>query len=233
MEIAPPVIVGLARGISASDGIALANMGGMSSQVMWKQAWSPAAESTLAQALASQRCSIRELSSQQWDAKAASIGGVRDYMTSYLAPASAEWSSAMLHLNSLVGEPLAFELSRLIARPAIVFLEYDQAAWGYCLFEGGSLLDRFWNIPDAVETPPEECAGKIDIVSRVFGVPADSIAPYIHHVTEFDVKAFDGDEFTLGDHWVRVDFMRRLGLVYPNPGRVAGGRHVKIEESRR
>src|SRR6266568_1357907 len=105
-------------------------MGGMSSQVIWKQAWSPTAESTLAQALASQRCSIRELASQQWDAKTASIGGVRDHMTSHLAPASADWSSAMLHLNTLVGEPLAAELSRLIGAPAIVFLEYDQAAWG-------------------------------------------------------------------------------------------------------
>jgi hypothetical protein len=208
-------------------------MGGMSCQVIWKQAWNPAAESTLAQALATQRCSIRELSSQIWDAKTSSIGGVRDHMTSYLAPASAEWSSAMLHLNSLIGEPLTTELSRLITGPAMLFLEYDQATWGYCLFEDGTLLDRFWSVPDAVETSPEECAGNVTIVSRVFGVPIDSIAPYICHDPDYDTKAFGDDEFTLGDHWVRVDFMRRLGLTYPNPGQVAGGRHVKIEEPRR
>jgi hypothetical protein len=138
----------------------------------------------------------------------------------------------MLHLNTLVGEPLAAELSRLVAGPAIVFLEYDQAAWGYCLFERGTLLDRFWSIPDAVETPPEECAGSVDVVSRVFGVAADAVAPYIRHVTDFDAKAFDDDQFTLGDHWVRVDFMRRLGLAYPSPGQVPGGRHVQIEEPR-
>ena len=111
----------------------------------------------------------------------------------------------MLHLNTLIGEPVASELSRLVAAPAIVFLEYDQAAWGYCLFEGGALLDRFWSIPDAVETPPDACAGSVPVVSRVFGVAADSIFPYIRHVTDYDAKAFDGDEFTLGDHWVRVD----------------------------
>jgi hypothetical protein len=205
----------------------------MSSQVIWKQAWSPAAESTLAQALTSLHCSIRELSSQQWDPKTHSIGGVRDHMTSYLAPASDEWSSAMLHLNTLVGEPLAAELSRLIVGPAIVFLEYDQAAWGYSLFERGTLVDRFWSIPDAVEMSPEECAGSADVVSRVFGVRAESLAPYIRHVTDSDAKAFDDDEFALGDHWVRVDFMRRLGLAYPNPGKVAGGRRVKIEEAKR
>ena len=139
----------------------------------------------------------------------------------------------MLHLNSLLGEQLASELSRLIAGPAIVFLEYDQAAWGYSLFDRGSLLDRFWSIPDVVETPPQECAGSVPVVSHVFCVAAESVAPYICHVTDFDAKAFDEDQFKLGDHWVRVDFMRRLGLAYPSPGQVAGGRHVKIEESRR
>ena len=139
----------------------------------------------------------------------------------------------MLHLNSLVGEPLAAELSRLIAGPAIVFLEYDQATWGYCLFDSGTLQDRFWSMPDAVETPPEECAGSVEVVSCAFGVSADSVVPYLQHVTDFDAKAFADDEFTLGDHWVRVDFMRRLGLAYPNPGKVPGGRYVKIEEARR
>src|SRR5690606_6705757 len=70
-------------------------MGGMSSQIVWKQVWSLDAESVLRQALVSQHCSVRELSSQQWDASTATIGGIRDYMTSYLAPASGSWSSLM------------------------------------------------------------------------------------------------------------------------------------------
>ena len=138
----------------------------------------------------------------------------------------------MLHLGSLLGEPLAAELSRLTGGPAIAMLEYDQDTWGYCLFDSGTLLDRFWSVPEAVDTAPEECAGSAEAVYSVFGVPPESVALYIRHVSEADygLKAFDDDEFTLGDHWVRVDFMRRLGLSYPAPGRTAGGRHVKIDE---
>lgn len=210
-------------------------MGGMSSQILWKQTWSADAESVLRQALTSQKCSVRELSSQQWDASTATIGGIRDHMTSYLAPASASWSSVMLHLNSLVAEPVAAELSRLTGGSAIAVLEYDQATWGYTLFESGEMRDRFWSLPEAVETPPDECAGCVDAVARAFGVPAESITPYIRHVKEsdYDTKAFADDEFTLGDHWVRVDFMRRLGIPYPNPGQVTGGRYVQIQEARR
>jgi hypothetical protein len=210
-------------------------MGGMSSQIIWKQTWNPAVEAILRQALTSQRCTLRELPSQEWDASTATIGGIRDYKTSYLAAASDSWSSVMLHLNTLVAEPVAAELSRLTNGPAIALLEYDQAAWGYCLFESGKLLDRFWSLPDVVETPAEECFGSVPTVARVFGIPAESIAPYIRHVTEDDyqIKAFEDDEFALGDHWVRVDFMRRLGIPYPNPGQVAGGRFVQIEEGRR
>ncbi len=121
----------------------------------------------------------------------------------------------MLHLNSLVAEPAAAELSRLIRGPVMAILEYDQAAWGYSVFENGELRDRFWSVPDAVETPPDECAGNVGAVAQVFGVRTESITPYIRHVTEkdYDRKAFDDDEFTLGDHWVRVDFMRG-GLVF-------------------
>ena len=36
----------------------------------------------------------------------------------------------MLHLNSLLGEPIAGELSRLTGGPAIVLLEYDQGHLG-------------------------------------------------------------------------------------------------------
>jgi hypothetical protein len=204
----------------------------MSTQVLWKQPWSAEAERTLLQALAPCGCSMSELSSQHWDSKTSSIGGVRANHATYLAPASDTWSSAMLHLGSFLGEPLAAELSRLTGGPAIVLLEYDQDAWGYALFDGGALVDRFWSVPAAVDTAPEECMGNAEAVYSVFGVSPESVAPYIRHITEAEhgVKAFDDDEFTLGDHWVRVDFLRRLGLSYPAPGDTAGGRYVAIAE---
>jgi hypothetical protein len=114
-------------------------------------------------------------------------------------------------------------------------LEYDQDTWGYCLFDVGTFLDRFWSDPGAVDTPPEECTGDAEVANSVLGVPSESVAPYIRHVTEDEVelKAFDDDEFPLGDHWVRVDFMRRLGLNYPLPGRAAGGRRVRLWSDKR
>ncbi len=206
----------------------------MTSQVLWKQPWDSEAEATFIKALASIHCKLKELSSQQWDSKTATIGGIRDIETSYLAPASEGWSSALLHLNSLVAEPLASELSRITAGPAIVVLEYDQDAWGYSLFGNGKPLDQFWNSPEAVGEPAEDCVGNIAVLTSTFGVASDSIVPYLRHITEADQgkKAFADDEFTLGNHWVRVDFMRRLGLKYPSPGEAISGRYVKIDEPR-
>jgi hypothetical protein len=209
------------------------SMGGLSSQVMWKQAWNPNAKSTLSQALGRLQSSMHELISQRWDPKTGSIGDIRDFKASYLAPASAEWSSVMLHLDSLMAEPLAAELSRAIGGPAIAFLEYDQAAWGYYLFNSGKMLDRFWNIPEVVEVPSSEFTADVETVSRVFGARPESLAPYLQHVTDSAGKAFGDDEFALGDHWVRVDFMHRLGLQYPSPGQVTGGQYVRIDESKR
>jgi hypothetical protein len=84
-------------------------MGGMSSQVIWRQPHDAAAESALRRAVAT------------------------------------------LHLNALIGEQLAAELSKLTSAPSIVFSEYDQATWGYVLFLGGAVSDRFWSVPEIVE----------------------------------------------------------------------------------
>jgi hypothetical protein len=176
---------------------------------------------------------MRELPSQQWDASTGSIGGVRDYQCSYLAPAAAEWSSVLLHLNALIGEQLAAELSKLTSAPSIVFSEYDQAAWGYVLFLRGAVSDRFWSVPEIVEEDAAAVRGTPSALSGVFGVPESGVAPYLQHLSS-DVpetsKAFADDECALSDHWVRVDLMRRLGLQYPAPGETAGGRHIQIVE---
>lgn len=208
-------------------------MGGMSCQVVWSQPWDGKAESVLRNALSSIGCALRELPSQQWDPDTATIGGIRDYQTSYVAPASGTWSSVMLHLDSLCAEPLASELSR-VAGNAIVFMEYDQATWGYCILEKGSPRDRFWSVPETVDADPSECKGDVAVICALFDVSSESVAPYLRHpdaAVGFDSKAFEDDEFDLRDHWVRCDFMRRLGLTYPGPGRTDGGRHVHIVES--
>jgi hypothetical protein len=204
----------------------------MSSQVMWRQPWGAEAEAKLRQALGVLNCRLEELASHYWDAKSSTVGGVRDTDATYVAPAAPDWSSAMLPLNTLIGERLAAELSRAILGPAIVFLEYDQATWGYLLFDRGSLIDRFWSDPDVVEEDPQQCTGDVEVVSRTFGVGSESVAPYLRHITGpgEGPKVFPDDEFSLDDHWVRCDFMRRLGLDYPEPGKCEGGRYVRIAE---
>ena len=209
-------------------------MGGMSSHIMWRQRYDTAADITLMQALAALQWEVRELPSQQWDARTASIGGFRDYACSYVSPAASEWSSVLLHLNATIGAQLAAELSRLLSAPSIVFSEYDQAAWGYTLFVDGTESDDFWSLPEIVEVDPDTVRGNPSLVSRILNVPESSIAPYLQRFSSDlseDPKVFPDDEFSLGDHWVRVDFMRRLGLKYPTPGETAGGRHILIVDS--
>jgi hypothetical protein len=189
---------------------------------------------TLVQALAALEQEVRELPSQQWDASTASIGGVRDYKCSYISPAAREWSSLLMHLDAPIGARLAAELSRLLSAPSIVFSEYDQTAWGYTLFVDGVEADGFWSVPELVELDPDTVRGNPSLVSRILSVPESRIAPYLQQFSAEppeDSKVFPDDQFSLGDHWVRVDFMRRLGLQYPTPGATAGGRHILIVDS--
>ena len=209
-------------------------MGGMSSHIMWRQRYDTAADMTLIQALAALQWEIRELPSQQWDARTASIGGVRDCECSYVSPAASEWSSVLLPLDALIGERLAAELSRLLSAPSIVFSEYDQTAWGYTLFVDGAESDSFWSIPELVEVDPVTARGNPALLSRILSVPESSITPYLQQFSSEPPeipKVFPDDEFSLGDHWVRVDFMRRLGLQYPTPGETPGGRYILFVDS--
>jgi hypothetical protein len=203
----------------------------MSSHVVWRQRYDTAADIALTQALATLQCEVRELPSQQWDARTSSIGGVRDSQCSYLSPAAPEWSSVLLHLNALIGERLAAELSRLTSAPSIVLSEDDQTTWGYALFLDGAESDSFWSVPEIVGVDGDAVRGTPSLVSQVFGVPESTVAPYLQHLSAEPPdtpKVFPDDEFALSDHWVRVDFMRRLGLQYPAPGETAGGRHIQI-----
>lgn len=199
-----------------------------SSQVCWRSD-NPA---LLKQALDALGSSIEELPSPKWDPATATIAGIRDYQLALLAPAGDGWQSLLLHLNSLLGDPLAKYLSTQVIVPVIVFHEYDQAAWGFSVFEQGERIGLFWNAPEIMEKLPESCEISADFLAGKFGVKVSAITPYLQHVhtIEVDKKAFTEDEFTLYDHWVRVDFMRRLGIHYPIPGS-KGSRYIFISES--
>jgi len=200
-----------------------------SSHISWKSA---EPERTLHNALKSLRCRILELDSQSWESGNSTIAGIRDVDLCNLAPNPDGWSFLMLHLYSQLGERLSKEMSKSTLTPAIVFHEYDQDAWGFVIFEKGKQVGRFWNRPEVVEEESQNCTIQPELVAKSFGVPVESVSRYLRNLdadADDENRAFDDDEYRLGNHWVRCDFMRRLGLRYVSPGE-PGSRHLLIKE---
>ncbi len=199
------------------------------SQLFWK---STDPEAALRAALAKANARLQELPSQQWDPNTATIGGIRDYQLCSLAPDPNGWSSLLLHLNSELHRQLGPALHTDTCSPVIAFYEYDQIAWGFAVFGEGQAVDWFCNRPEVADHDPTYCTVDPYYIADLFGVDAETVAPYLKHLdpnADEPGKAFADDAFSLGDHWVRCDFMRRLGLRYPNPGE-PGTRHVYIKE---
>jgi hypothetical protein len=176
---------------------------------------------------------VTDLSDQRWDSATATVGGVRDHLLCYLAPCGDNWFGAILAsgragtLGVIDAGSVACELSRRGGGPAIV-VSVVQDDWGYEAYANGKCIDQFWNRPP---DPPglRPSPGSVAVMAAAFGVPAEAIAPYIRQIgwDEEPGRAFPDDEFALTDHWVHVDFLRRLGIRYPSP--TAGvGRYVHV-----
>jgi hypothetical protein len=163
----------------------------------------------------------RDLDSQTWDSETSTIGGIRDYKLSWITVDSNSWTSLMLHLNSTLIDKISQQLSNLTDSPVIAFLEYDQDAWGYCLYQNGQLIDNFWNSHLTVDFPIDKCTADIDLISSKFQVDKELIKPYLIDIANKEDlgKVNENDEFDLDNHWVRVDFMEKLGLYYPESGK--------------
>lgn len=201
-------------------------MGGTSSSVVWRQPWGKLAEASLGKALANLRLKLSELASQQWDPATSTIGGVRDHQCSFAGAAGPSWSFLLLHLNAEFYESLALALSATQPEPVLVFSEYDQAAWGYCMCHAGLKLDTFWSEPEYLDVDPATCVGNSVLLGATLGVDPSSIAGYLVRPVEGQ-RAHTDDTYTLDDHWVRIDFMRRLGILYPDLT-PQNGRHLQV-----
>ena len=149
------------------------------------------------------------------------IGGIRDYKLSRITVDSNSWTSLMLHLNSSLIDIISQRLSKLTDSPVIVFLEYDQDAWGYCLYQKGQLIDNFWNNHLTVDLQIDKCTADIDLISNKFQVDKELIKLYLIDIANKEDlgKVNENDEFELDNHWVRTDFMEKLGLHYPESGK--------------
>lgn len=191
-----------------------------SAMIFWR-AKSTNPEDELKKVLSDLSIEYRDLNSQTWIPETATIGGIRDYKLSQIKVDSNSWASLLLHLNSLLIDKLSQGLSEITGSPVIAFLEYDQSAWGYCLYQDGRLIDNFWNNHLAVNLGPNKCTADIDLISEKFQVDKEKIKPYLIDIANKKNlgKAYESDEFDLENHWVRADFMEKLGLHYPESGK--------------
>lgn len=191
-----------------------------STMIFWKSN-SSSAEKDLKVILSDLLIDYKDLDSQTWNSEASTIGGIRDYKLSRITVDSNSWTSLMLHLNSSLIDKISQRLSKKTNSPVIAFLEYDQDAWGYCLFQNGHLIDNFWNNHLTVDLEINKCTADIDLISEKFQVDKELLKPYLIDIADRDDlgKAYESDEFDLENHWVRADFMEKLGLNYPESGK--------------
>jgi hypothetical protein len=200
--------------------------------VFWKQPWGSPSATVLHQAVTSLGFTIKELSSQEW--VAGKVAGIRDDLLSYFARAGDEWVALFppRHFpghKSLDADWLASTITKLQLNPVFLFVEVEQSGWGFELRQQAKGIALFWNrMEDNGELPQPEC--DISWVASVLQVPVPAIALYLQPIGwgEHPGKAFPDDEYDLDNHWVRVDFMRRVGIHYPSPGQ-GTGRYLLID----
>jgi hypothetical protein len=192
----------------------------ISTQICWKQPWGSDALALLRVTGMSLGLVVKELASQEWNPATATIDGIRDVDLSYIGAAGDAWTFFHLPLDAKFSDVFAVNLSTTQANPIIEFHEYYDTCWGYRLIKKGIAIDYFVNEPFVLEEEPSRCFGSADMIARVFKVPQRLVAPYIRHLAvdeDLSMKAHPDDEYPLSNHWVRVDFMRRLGIRYLDP----------------
>lgn len=114
-------------------------------------------------------------------------------------------------------------LSKRLGNPVFSFHIHDGDLWMFYLYVDGEEVTGFNPIPDYWgDISPKEAAllgGNADLVAKyVPGVGASSIERYF---VRWDLdaaeraKAYPDDEYETCSEWQLVDFMKKLGLVYP------------------
>lgn len=131
--------------------------------------------------------------------------------------------SVLLNDDCVGFEDLASVLSKETGRPVMMLYIYDGDFWGYFLLENGEIKDTFNPMPDYFEEIPEEekesMKGNAALLAEYFHVDAASVEKYLVFWTEDMLekegqKAYEEDEFEVGEDWQMADFMRSLGYPY-------------------
>ena len=124
-------------------------------------------------------------------------------------------------------DEVSAKLSVDLKKPVFSFHIHDGDLWMFVLFVNGEEAVKFNPIPFYwEELEPEERAkwlpSAADVARFVPNVHAEQLAPYLVEWPEDGLpgKAHPDDEYEYID-WQVVDFMRRLGFRYPDPGQGA------------
>ncbi len=200
-------------------------------QVFWRRPWTAETTVRLHLALHSLGFRLAELSHQNLDLVGGTVGGVPLVECAFAAPAGQDWSCLHLPPGAPFGGGLAQALVRLTGQPALSLSEYDQVAWGFSLHSADTPAQDFLSLPtllDGVSLPPRADAS---LIARVLAVPKERVIPYLQlqsldHVSL--ARAFPDDDFSLGDPWVRVDFLRAVGITFPIPANCPEGRFSRL-----
>ena len=115
------------------------------------------------------------------------------------------------------------DLSLKLAKPVFSLHIHDGDLWMFLLFKDGKEIGRFNPIPEYWDelSPEEKETWKGDatlIANLVPGVSKDAIEKYF---IEWDLedenppKAYPDDEYTIGNCWQMCDFMKKIGLEFP------------------
>jgi hypothetical protein len=114
-------------------------------------------------------------------------------------------------------------LSQTLNTAVFSFHIHDGDLWMYQLFEAGKVVDRFNPVPDywgPVEDEERDAwrGNPAEVARRVPGLKPDQIANYLTQwddIPEPSPYAYPDDEFTTGQDWQILDFLRKLGLPLP------------------
>lgn len=115
-------------------------------------------------------------------------------------------------------DELAETLSARLEAPALAVTMLEETVWRYAFYVRGGILDCFVNWPQEEEL---DAGGDAAALAEHWpGAKAELLAPYLvdhrrfAHV-ELAVPTWPDDEFPRWSGWQFADFLRRLGLPYP------------------
>lgn len=121
-------------------------------------------------------------------------------------------------------EDIPKEISKELMCPAMLCYIYDGDYWGYDFYDSGREIDSFNPMPEYFEEVSEEekqrLSGNSEIIARYFHIDEARIKNYLipwdDDILDADesTKAYEEDEFCIGEDWQIADFMNAIGYSY-------------------